>query len=87
MKDHPMRIPSIVLLMAVLLAFHLVSMRPSRAADWWRFRGPNGSGISDASQPLPTEWNATQHLQWKAPLPGPGSSSPIVVGNRIFVTC
>jgi len=56
------------------------------AADWTRFRGPNGSGVAVDSQP-PIAWSETQNLQWKTALPGPGTSSPIVVGSRIFVTC
>lgn len=57
-----------------------------QAADWSRFRGPNGSASSDA-QGVPTEWSDTKNLAWKTELPGPGSSSPIVVGERVFVTC
>lgn len=57
------------------------------ASDWPRFRGPNGAGISADSKPTPVEWGDTKNLKWKAALPGPGSSSPIVVGDRVFVTC
>lgn len=56
------------------------------AEDWPRFRGPNGSGIS-AESGVPLEWSESQNLAWKTDLPGPGSSSPIVWGNRAFVTC
>jgi outer membrane protein assembly factor BamB len=56
-----------------------------RGDDWLRFRGPNGSGISDSH--LPTTWSESENLRWKAKLPGFGSSSPIVVGPRVFVTC
>ncbi len=59
---------------------------PVRAADWTRFRGPNGSGIA-ADETVPSEWSETQNLKWKAALPGPGSSSPIVVGDKVFLTC
>ncbi len=57
------------------------------AADWPRFRGPNGSGIAADDKPVPLEWSATKNLKWQTALPGPGSSSPIVVGDRVFVTC
>lgn len=57
------------------------------AADWLRFRGPNGSGISPDSDPAPVTWNATENLKWKVALPGGGVSCPIVVGNKVFVTC
>lgn len=65
----------------------LSSTLAATAADWARFRGPNGSGIAPDDKPVPVEWSATKNLKWKTALPGPGSSSPIVVGDRIFVTC
>lgn len=57
------------------------------AGDWMRFRGPNGSGVSTDEPAPPTEWSETRNLKWKLELPGPGVSSPIVVGDRVFVTC
>lgn len=71
-----------ILLLSALLVTHL-----SHAADWPRFRGPNGSGIAPDDKPVPVEWSATKNLKWQTALPGPGSSSPIVVGDRVFVTC
>ena len=56
-------------------------------ADWLRFRGPNGSGISPDSSATPTTWSPTENIKWKAELPGSGVSSPIIVGDRVFVTC
>ncbi len=55
------------------------------AADWTRFRGPNGSGIATDAN-VATTWSETKNLQWKTALPGRGSSSPIVCGERVFVT-
>ena len=60
---------------------------PASASDWPRFHGPDGSGISPDTQPVPLKWSETENLKWKCKLPGPGSSSPIVVGQRVFVTC
>jgi hypothetical protein len=57
------------------------------ASDWPRFRGNNGAGVSADSAALPVEWNDSKNLKWSADLPGPGSSSPIVVGDRVIVTC
>ncbi|YCM46222.1 PQQ-binding-like beta-propeller repeat protein [Verrucomicrobiaceae bacterium 227] len=51
--------------------------------SWPRFRGPDGAGISAAK--VPTELGE-KSLLWSAPLPGPGSSSPSIRGNHIFVT-
>ncbi len=55
-------------------------------ADWTRFRGENGSGVSD-DQDVPTTWSATENVVWKTALPGYGSSSPITLGEKIFLTC
>jgi outer membrane protein assembly factor BamB len=56
-------------------------------ADWTRFRGPNGSGIAEGKEPTPTTWSESENLKWKIPMPGAGVSCPIVVGNKVFVTC
>ena len=60
----------------------------NRAAGghWVQFRGPDGSGTS-AQSGLPATWSATENIVWQKALPGFGSSSPIVVGDRIIVTC
>ncbi len=73
---------------AALAALLLALALPLLAAepDWPRFRGPNGSGIATGAQP-PTTWSDTQNVKWKTELPGPGTSSPILVGDRVFVTC
>ncbi|MCA9221967.1 MAG: PQQ-binding-like beta-propeller repeat protein [Planctomycetales bacterium] len=55
-------------------------------ADWSRFRGPDGMGASDSAKP-PVEWSTTENVAWKTKLPGPGASSPIVFGDRIYLTC
>lgn len=70
------------------LALFLASLLPAFTSepDWPRFRGPNGSGIATGAQP-PTTWSDTQNVKWKTELPGPGTSSPIVVGERVFLTC
>lgn len=57
----------------------------NRSANWFRFRGPTGNGISHADTPL--NWSQDQNIAWKTPLPGPGASSPVVWGDRIFLTC
>ncbi len=57
----------------------------SEAADWMRFRGPQCSGVSTDTG-LPTTWNATENVIWKTPMPGFGASSPITVGDRVFLT-
>ncbi len=54
--------------------------------DWRQFRGPGGEGVS-LEKGLPVHWSSNQNIAWKAKLPGPGASSPIVTGDRVFVTC
>ena len=63
---------------------------PTRAEigrNWPRFRGPGGLGIS-AFANVPVEWNAKtgKNILWKTPVPLPGQNSPIVWGDRIFLT-
>ena len=54
------------------------------ALDYWpAWRGPLGSGVSPAGNP-PLTWSETQNIRWKVPVPGQGTSSPIVWGDRIF---
>ncbi len=55
-------------------------------ADWLQFRGPGGAG-SCPSESVPTSWSDDEGITWKTALPGPGSSSPIIQGDRVFVTC
>ena len=52
------------------------------AADWTRFRGPNGSG---AVETAPLKWNGASDILWKSEIPGSGHSSPIVVGDKVFL--
>ncbi len=56
------------------------------ADDWTQFRGPGGLGKS-AETGLPVEWSSSRNVVWQADLPGPGASSPICLGDRVFVTC
>ena len=55
------------------------------AGDWTEFRGPTGQGHAAGSK-LPTEWSSTKNVAWKTSIAGLGWSSPIVVGDRIFLT-
>src|SRR5881628_1157825 len=55
------------------------------AANWSQWRGSNGSGVSDGKS-LPLEWSSEKNIAWKTPIPGRGHSSPVVWGNRIFLT-
>jgi outer membrane protein assembly factor BamB len=66
------------------VAMCLLSASLAAASDWPRFRGPNGSGVS-ADKGLPAEIGKERNVVWKVKTPQ-GNSSPIVVGDRIFIT-
>lgn len=57
----------------------------SHAADWNRFRGPDGNSVVEGTV-LPTEWSEDSHIAWKVKIPGRGWSQPVVAGDRVFVT-
>ena len=67
-----------------LLPAALVALTFSaQAQEWTRFRGPNGSGLAKANLP---EQLAEKDINWRCALPGTGHSSPVIWGDRIFVT-
>ncbi len=69
----------------VFLAGVPLAQAPSVAErSWPQWRGPYATGISTSANP-PTEWSETKNIRWKVPLPGRGSSSPIVWGDKVFV--
>ncbi len=72
-------------LRAGLLALFALISAFAIAADWPSFRGPQGLGTSDG-RGLPATWSAGENVVWRTELPGPGTSSPITVGNRIYLT-
>ena len=54
------------------------------AQDWNQWRGPTGNGGSVDAQP-PTQWSDTENVKWKVAIPGRGSGSPLITGNKVFV--
>jgi outer membrane protein assembly factor BamB len=75
-------------LLACLSAALVLAAASGRAAPppaWPQFRGPGGAGVADG-ETLPLTWTTTEHVAWVADLPGRGWSSPIVWGDRVFVT-
>jgi outer membrane protein assembly factor BamB len=53
--------------------------------DWPQWRGPNANGVSPETG-LPVDWTPSENIAWKVKLPGRGMSTPIIWGDRIFVT-
>jgi len=70
----PFAVPGVVL---------LASIAASQDSNWPQWRGPDRNGVSDATG-LPLEWN--DHILWKTAVEGRGHSSPVVWGDRIFIT-
>lgn len=68
-----------------LVAVSMTVGSPIFGEDWPRFRGPNGTGVTADAAPI--QWDDAKGIQWKTELPGYGVSSPIVVGDRVYVTC
>src|SRR5262245_15810908 len=55
------------------------------AANWPAWRGPEGTGVT-VERDLPLHWGTNENVRWRAPLPERGNSTPIVWGQRVFVT-
>lgn len=81
---------SLVLLFSCLagsIAVGTVRHEEPKGVHWPSFRGPNGTGIAEG-YPTATEWNIEQskNVLWKTPIPGLAHSSPIIWGDRLFIT-
>ena len=70
-------------LTAIALVFAFTSC--SKSANWTQFRGPDAN-MALASTGLPEKWSSDTNVVWTAALDGAGYSSPVVWGNRIFIT-
>ena len=70
---------------AILLVTALLAPTVLQAENWPQFRGPTGQGTSTETG-LPIRWTATENVGWRTAIPGQSWSSPIVWGDRVFVT-
>jgi outer membrane protein assembly factor BamB len=70
---------------AAILALMWALPAPAAAQDWPDFRGPGGQGHSPA-RGVPVEWGESRNVTWKSAVPGSGWSTPIVAGDRVWVT-
>ena len=70
------------------IAFVLAAAAPAAAQQWPSFRGPQASGVAGGTAPVATAWNVPKGdaVLWKTEIPGLAVSSPIVAGDRIFVS-
>jgi len=69
-----------------MLMLWILLLAAALAPDHWpQFRGPDSSGVAEDAR-LPERWSETENVAWKTDIPGLGWSSPVVWGDRIFVT-
>jgi len=78
---HKIRIGLVIGLLSSLMFLTLTV----GATNWPQWRGPGGMGISTETN-LPVEWSATKNIKWKTAIAGRAHSSPVVWGNRLFIT-
>lgn len=58
----------------------------AQGEDWPRFRGPSAAGQTSATD-VPLTWSDSENILWKVEMPGPGASSPVILGDRLYLTC
>ena len=75
--------PSLTAIFAILAA-SAVTAQTRPTANWPHWRGPNHTGVAVADVPL--TWSDTSNVRWKLEIPGRGMSTPVVWGNRLFLT-
>lgn len=69
----------------VLAAALVLMVRAAGAQDWMNWRGPNYNGSTDAKD-LPVEFTQTKNVKWSAVMPGPSAATPIICGDRVFIS-
>ena len=78
-----------VALLAPVTVFATVPDRPDPRVqingDWPGWRGPRRDGVSEDPN-VPLHWSPTRNIRWKTPIPGTGHSSPVITGDRVFLT-
>ncbi len=79
-----MRIPGLVAFGAIGCILHAAPGRASEAGSWPQWRGPLGTGEAPDADP-PIRWSADENVRWKVEIPGRGKSTPIILGDRVYV--
>lgn len=80
-----MQYKKLALLVVLIMAFANSVLYGAGIENWPIWRGPNGDGDA-GDQQVPLTWSEAENILWKAEIPGEGNSSPIIYGNRIFLT-
>lgn len=61
------------------------ALADTQAEDWPNWRGPSGDGVAEGVR-YPIQWDEETNVKWRVDLPGPGNSSPIISGSRVFIS-
>lgn len=87
MKHHRLPVTRATLLALALLAVSVAAQKPAADTNWPSFRGKGAAGVAEGFA-LPVEWDVTssKNVLWKTDIPGLGNSSPIVWGDRLYVS-
>ncbi len=75
---------SLCALLGINIALATVAAAPVQSGHWLQWRGPFHTGMAVGDAPL--RWSDTEGVTWKAAIPGRGFSTPVIVGDRIFLT-
>ena len=70
--------------LTLFTSFHAAFQTAPAERHWPQWRGPQGTGVSRTATP-PTEWSETKNVRWKVEVPGRGSGTPVVWGDRLYV--
>ena len=79
------RITQVVSLLLIALPLLAQTSASNSVQHWPQWRGPDGTGSAVDARP-PATWSEHENIQWKVPIPGQGHSSPVVWGDRVFLS-
>jgi outer membrane protein assembly factor BamB len=84
MKTHHTLLAVMLGLTLTTVAAEVPSFEKAKPNNWHHWRGPDANGVSTTAKP-PLQWSPTNNIQWKTPVEGNGSSTPIIWGNKLFI--
>ena len=79
-----MKITTSILCATLLIANHIANAAEATSGNWPAWRGPLANGTAPESNP-PLEWSETKNVKWKVKLPGKGTATPVVWGDKVFI--
>lgn len=83
MTPRPLRVTLAAVGCGLTLVATLVAQQPAER-NWPQWRGPHATGVALQADP-PVDWSETKNVRWKTEMPGRGSASPVVWGDRLFL--